>query len=136
MLIDGSEEIFTATTDRIVEFAERMRELAAVHIDQSNGLAIACKGDRRGDTRMAARSDRDYFLHVGKQRELVLAQQNIIRSEEHTSELQSLMRISYAVFCLKKNTKKKTAAYNNTISDCLRLNSQEYRITVHTQHNN
>src|SRR3546814_1033573 len=30
------------------------------------------------------------------------------RSEEHTSELQSLMRISYAVFCLKKNKKKKT----------------------------
>src|SRR3546814_8372278 len=29
-----------------------------------------------------------------------------IRSEEHTSELQSLMRISYAVFCLKKKTKK------------------------------
>src|SRR3546814_7020340 len=30
------------------------------------------------------------------------------RSEEHTSELQSLMRISYAVFCLKKKTHKKT----------------------------
>src|SRR3546814_4366230 len=30
----------------------------------------------------------------------------ICRSEEHTSELQSLMRISYAVFCLKKKTKK------------------------------
>src|SRR3546814_3632566 len=29
------------------------------------------------------------------------------RSEEHTSELQSLMRISYAVFCLKKNTPHK-----------------------------
>src|SRR3546814_6298947 len=28
------------------------------------------------------------------------------RSEEHTSELQSLMRISYAVFCLKKNTNR------------------------------
>src|SRR3546814_6437920 len=28
----------------------------------------------------------------------------LLRSEEHTSELQSLMRISYAVFCLKKNT--------------------------------
>src|SRR3546814_2973051 len=28
--------------------------------------------------------------------------QDVIRSEEHTSELQSLMRISYAVFCLKK----------------------------------
>src|SRR3546814_8672574 len=31
----------------------------------------------------------------------------ILRSEEHTSELQSLMRISYAVFCLKKKTKTK-----------------------------
>src|SRR3546814_5563053 len=30
------------------------------------------------------------------------------RSEEHTSELQSLMRISYAVFCLKKKKKTKT----------------------------
>src|SRR3546814_5212255 len=30
------------------------------------------------------------------------------RSEEHTSELQSLMRISYAVFCLKKKKRRKT----------------------------
>src|SRR3546814_1572412 len=30
-----------------------------------------------------------------------------LRSEEHTSELQSLMRISYAVFCLKKNKKQR-----------------------------
>src|SRR3546814_4141877 len=30
----------------------------------------------------------------------------VMRSEEHTSELQSLMRISYAVFCLKNNKKK------------------------------
>src|SRR3546814_7663119 len=38
-----------------------------------------------------------------------------VRSEEHTSELQSLMRISYAVFCLKKktNTKKKTTTINH-----------------------
>src|SRR3546814_10612103 len=34
------------------------------------------------------------------------------RSEEHTSELQSLMRISYAVFCLKKKTKNKHKPYN------------------------
>src|SRR3546814_2661487 len=33
---------------------------------------------------------------------------DIIRSEEHTSELQSLMRISYAVFCLKKKKKNRT----------------------------
>src|SRR3546814_9995741 len=40
------------------------------------------------------------------------------RSEEHTSELQSLMRISYAVFCLKKKkrkhtTKQATRSFNN-----------------------
>src|SRR3546814_1043538 len=34
------------------------------------------------------------------------------RSEEHTSELQSLMRISYAVFCLKKKNKNTTQSYN------------------------
>src|SRR3546814_2559565 len=39
-----------------------------------------------------------------RHREHVLDQRG--RSEEHTSELQSLMRISYAVFCLKKKTKK------------------------------
>src|SRR3546814_5263701 len=33
--------------------------------------------------------------------------QDRLRSEEHTSELQSLMRISYAVFCLKKKTKNR-----------------------------
>src|SRR3546814_2095582 len=39
----------------------------------------------------------------------------LIRSEEHTSELQSLMRISYAVFCLKKNIKT-TKHVKNIIS--------------------
>src|SRR3546814_3312422 len=38
------------------------------------------------------------------------------RSEEHTSELQSLMRISYAVFCLKKKRK-----HNKQIQICARL---------------
>src|SRR3546814_8408740 len=43
-----------------------------------------------------------------------------VRSEEHTSELQSLMRISYAVFCLKKKNKTKnkqrTTELNNQIA--------------------
>src|SRR3546814_3546892 len=45
------------------------------------------------------------------QHHAVLAEQTRGRSEEHTSELQSLMRISYAVFCLKK----KINIVNNTI---------------------
>src|SRR3546814_1613620 len=40
-------------------------------------------------------------LHLGQQR-IVCDLDLVHRSEEHTSELQSLMRISYAVFCLKK----------------------------------
>src|SRR3546814_2772855 len=51
------------------------------------------------------------------------------RSEEHTSELQSLMRISYAVFCLKKKKCKKPSHYEvleyntqqQTDNDCNRL---------------
>src|SRR3546814_5000441 len=43
---------------------------------------------------------------VGQQHQLPRQHHRIIpRSEEHTSELQSLMRISYAVLCLKKNNK-------------------------------
>src|SRR3546814_8231805 len=48
------------------------------------------------------------------------------RSEEHTSELQSLMRISYAVFCLKK---KKYNYYNNYIT---RVDNTEHHICTET----
>src|SRR3546814_8116101 len=46
------------------------------------------------------------------------------RSEEHTSELQSLMRISYAVFCLKKKKKKESSRNNNEYT---RNYSKNYR---------
>src|SRR3546814_1741980 len=42
----------------------------------------------------------------GRERHFALSPMSVARSEEHTSELQSLMRISYAVFCLKKTNKK------------------------------
>src|SRR3546814_7547711 len=42
----------------------------------------------------------------GKTEVLSLLVLRLLRSEEHTSELQSLMRISYAVFCLKKKKKE------------------------------
>src|SRR3546814_5139130 len=48
-----------------------------------------------------------------------------LRSEEHTSELQSLMRISYAVFCLKK---KNTKHYSST-------KTHTYAIIKHSHHN-
>src|SRR3546814_3980583 len=48
----------------------------------------------------------------GRQRFLTVLAREFSRSEEHTSELQSLMRISYAVFCLKKKTIRNTVTSN------------------------
>src|SRR3546814_8421642 len=49
------------------------------------------------------------------------------RSEEHTSELQSLMRISYAVFCLKKKTKqKKDTAEKSTHNKKLHIIAEDH----------
>src|SRR3546814_9319880 len=55
------------------------------------------------------------------------------RSEEHTSELQSLMRISYAVFCLKKkNAMQSRKRENNTKSQSRTDNQEsEAQSTVH-----
>src|SRR3546814_5092271 len=55
-------------------------------------------GHRHPGVRQACQRDR--------QRHDRQADQEAVRSEEHTSELQSLMRISYAVFCLKKKKQK------------------------------
>src|SRR3546814_1698932 len=63
----------------------------------------------RGHDRVSARIPlgRDRIVHVDVQREpKPHPADGRARSEEHTSELQSLMRISYAVFCLKKKKRK------------------------------
>src|SRR3546814_9540521 len=50
----------------------------------------------------------------------------IVRSEEHTSELQSLMRISYAVFCLKKKTYNNITVRNTTVQQTLHRVQRQY----------
>src|SRR3546814_9710227 len=66
----------------------------------------ACHGPAgAGDRALGAPALNDaIWLYGGTQQDIV--RQISARSEEHTSELQSLMRISYAVFCLKKKKKK------------------------------
>src|SRR3546814_5746333 len=64
---------------------------------RGNGRASA----RRDLRRMVGRTDRGDRRAIGRGRHGYCT-----RSEEHTSELQSLMRISYAVFCLKTKKKK------------------------------
>src|SRR3546814_3289451 len=58
----------------------------------------------------SAKTRIDMRLHAGEGRDRTIDHTALLslikRSEEHTSELQSLMRISYAVFCLKKKHKR------------------------------
>src|SRR3546814_3564053 len=54
------------------------------------------------------------------------------RSEEHTSELQSLMRISYAVFCLNKKTSHNIP--NPPSATTITQSSHESRLTTYTRH--
>src|SRR3546814_7022021 len=65
--------------------------IAPVDVERIDGLAVAVRG-------LGGRARKRVALSVGRH----------LRSEEHTSELQSLMRISYAVFCLKKKQRHTT----------------------------
>src|SRR3546814_6850662 len=78
--------------------ARRRRELHR----QAEGVHAAGDGMVGGDDHLARQR-----LRVG------------VRSEEHTSELQSLMRISYAVFCLKKTKKYNTKTVKKQIQQSL-----------------
>src|SRR3546814_6978265 len=76
---------------------------------RSDCRSLRVGGDRTGEYRQS------HSLCLGRIRNPRI----IVRSEEHTSELQSLMRISYAVFCLKNknksiNTANKIITYKTT----------------------
>src|SRR3546814_5504834 len=104
---------------------ERHPELSAVHphrgdfhphrfglprLRHAGGQRVAGRVDRPGQTEPAsAVAGPDGVLHPG-------ADSFSARSEEHTSELQSLMRISYAVFCL--NTKNKQVSTSLSRHTC------------------
>src|SRR3546814_4595974 len=55
----------------------------------------------------------------------------ILRSEEHTSELQSLMRISYAVFCLKKKKNKKIIRTKDHKEKYRKVDAKNMLITIY-----
>src|SRR3546814_4577814 len=76
---------------------------------------VAQLGDRFLDIRQ--RGMGAGFVHRSEHLRRPTPGQLLERSEEHTSELQSLMRISYAVFCLKKQ-KTRTIHYISTYIRC------------------
>src|SRR3546814_6965858 len=64
----------------------------------------------------------------------VVEQCGKFRSEEHTSELQSLMRISYAVFCLKKKNTRRQQVKTNSQTMPTTQKYTKHRTTPHTHY--
>src|SRR3546814_9719428 len=89
-------------TDTLFPYTTLFRSLAVKNRIHSELLRLAREGEHEGKSARIspAPTHADIASRISTHRE---------RSEEHTSELQSLMRISYAVFCLKK---KKTQRHN------------------------
>src|SRR3546814_4220691 len=100
---------------RIVGAAHRAVEVEALeHRNREFEIGLAdIIGTEAGQEIANEPARAEFFRHV--------ARHFLARSEEHTSELQSLMRISYAVFCLKKKKYKKS-------SDLQRHNTHTYQL--------
>src|SRR3546814_2081146 len=78
-------------------------EQRALSFDEVPAAIVARRRDPFGGTGNEIRHHRiDRYAGAGDEDAGLAGSAEIRRSEEHTSELQSLMRISYAVFCLKK----------------------------------
>src|SRR3546814_3443038 len=88
----------------------RGRGIGAVRAfgDEDHAAVFSARFQRRLDAENAA--EFAMRARLGRHRDAVHAGE--LRSEEHTSELQSLMRTSYAVFCLKKQ--KRTPIHRDT----------------------
>src|SRR3546814_2274494 len=96
-------------TDTLFPYTTLFRS-AAVPNPDSDGRAIPCRCHRSRASRPSRTRGADRDQKVPRHGASLHAEMS--RSEEHTSELQSLMRISYAVFCLKKKTTKTAQHYN------------------------
>src|SRR3546814_3661440 len=94
----------TGAQDHAFERADEL--VAAFAADHQADNAIAGIDDQRHCARVETHVDFQIGNTLGEHVHQILAAAQ--RSEEHTSELQSLMRISYAVFCLKKKQDTQT----------------------------
>src|SRR3546814_2087677 len=92
-------------TDTLFPYTTLFRSTMSPEWEQAFSEALTGDGD---DAHLAMAPSRlqDFITRVRKEFD-----KHAMRSEEHTSELQSLMRISYAVFCLKNKTPYKNATH-------------------------
>src|SRR3546814_6812308 len=108
---DWSSDVCSSDLLARLGLAGDRRRDGAVGADRDRGRAVG-HGDA-GHHLIAFGRDQQPF---GRAREIARAREAELRSEEHTSELQSLMRISYAVFCLKKKKTNNSQSYKHKIN--------------------
>src|SRR3546814_9235337 len=89
----------------------RLQDLLGI-LDRAVVIPDAFRIDHHGRTQLAAVEAAGLVDPHPLEAELLHPRLQVVRSEEHTSEIQSLMRISYAVFCLKKKHSLTTTILN------------------------
>src|SRR3546814_1542094 len=105
-----AEHVYTAQHDiaRIESWAGQLEDEARVEILLADGARVEGFVAARPTIQVfrdgEGREGMNAMVRIDDQANPEHAHYLWLRSEEHTSELQSLMRISYAVFCLKKKT--------------------------------
>src|SRR3546814_7727590 len=115
-------------TDTLFPYTTLFRSPAANPVG-GRDHALRRRLDRRGAARRADAAGRDLVFHAPGQGR-GSDPRGLSRSEEHTSELQSLMRISYAVFCLKKKIMTRTS-YNTQNTYTTIINYYHYNRSSH-----
>src|SRR3546814_10549176 len=109
---DWSSDVCSSDLEGAVEHAERERLTGLDHAQRDvvlDSLLLQLAADQAGGERRRVDRHAEIEREIGQRPDMVLVPVgDDDRSEEHTSELQSLMRISYAVFCLKKKNTPST----------------------------
>src|SRR3546814_9724817 len=119
-MMESTESTGTGTAASTTSTGRSMAgDMASTAAPSSSGTATATGRRRPSDTSTTIQSRA--IATIGKAA-------TTTRSEEHTSELQSLMRISYAVFCLKKKNRHTKNTHTNYASSC---NHTHTTITQH-----
>src|SRR3546814_3588509 len=91
--------------------------------NESGSVKFPINEPAKGKRKSQIQEYLDFFKGAGVQHlaistdDLIATMSRLSRSEEHTSELQSLMRSSYAVLCLKKNKNKQTTPTDTKQND-------------------
>src|SRR3546814_4817958 len=107
-----SSDLSITALEAALDRARVVERSTVIVIDTDPGVSTDA-GGAWWDVAVPQTSDRTAVSAARADYETQVRRARSKRSEEHTSELQSLMRISYAVFCLKKkNTRNTTKRHN------------------------